>query len=177
MDRINGKVAGLGLGFGDYVLGKQLSESQKKVAEEHRVEKALEGTYKFMDGELFVIASIFNDTVIGMYKRYQEVPVDTLKSVIGSLMLEHGEPTAMAHDKMIYWTYSEAGKIEQDQFDFQRDSGGIKSLVTVKFSSTEPIVEEQKPEADGERKLSAYVMITSDPLSKLFLAETRKGNQ
>ena len=177
LDTIAGKVATLELGFGEYVLGKQLTGSQKKAAEEHRVRKALEGTYKFTDGEIFVIASARNDTVIGIYKEYRDAPIDTIKAVIGSLMFEHGEPTAMAHNKMIYWTYNEAGKIEQDQFDFQRDKGGVKSLVTVKFSSTEPIIEEKAAEEAGDRKLSAYVMITSDPLSKLFLAGTTREEQ
>ena len=178
LERITGEVAKLDLGFGGYVLGNPLTEEQKTIAARNAVKKALKGTYKFKDGEVFVVASRSNDTIIGIYKDYQNATMDTLKSVIGTLMLEHGEPTAMAHDKLVYWTYNENGKIDQDVFDFERGSGGIKSLVTVKFSSTEPIIERKKEgEEKEEKKISAYVMITSDPLSKLFLAQVKSATK
>lgn len=171
IDRVSGEVAKLELGFNDYVLGKKLSADQQDVAEKNMVEKALTGTYKFKDGDVFVIASKETDTVIGLYQDYPDASMETLKSVIGGLMLQHGEPTAMAHNKMVYWTYNEKGKIEQDAFDIERVSGGVQSLVTVKFSSTEPIIEKVQKEGEEESKISAYVMITSDPLSKLILAK------
>lgn len=174
IERISGEVAKLELGFNNYVLGKKLSTEQRELAEKNMVKKALKGTYKFIDRDVFVIASKETDRVIGLYRDYPDASMQTLKSVIGGLMLEHGEPTAMAHNKMVYWTYNEKGKIEQDAFDIERVSGGVQSLVTVKFSSTEPIVEKAQKEGE-QKKISAYVMITSDPLSKLILARNSAG--
>ncbi len=173
INRVAQDVESLGLGFDGYVLGKTLTAELKSASEGNLIEKTIKGTYKFKDGEVFVIASIENDRVLGVYKEYKEVMQDKVKEVVGGLMFEHGEPTAMAHDKLVYWTYDKNGKIEKDAFDFARQNGGAKSLAAVKFSSNEPIAF-----ADGsttsteteQKKISFYVMITSDPLSTLFLA-------
>ena len=178
-DRVSGEVAGLRLGFGDYHLGARLTDNQKAIAAKNPAEKTVKGTYKFKDGEVFVIASSVGDTVLGLYKEYPETTLITMKSVIATLMLEHGEPTAIAHDKLVYWSYDKNGKIDQDLFDFQRQNGGVKSLAAVKFSSSEPIViEAENNEATAkEKQISAYVMITSDPMSKLFLVQNPQETQ
>lgn len=175
MNRVAGEVAELELGFGDYVLGRALTPEQKKLGQKNSVKKSLQGTYKFKDGEVFVVAAWEGDIVLGVYKQYPDTTMNTVKSVIGGLMIEYGEPTAMAHDKLVYWTYNKDGRIPQDVFDFERQNGGADNLATVKFSSSERIItEEDKEKAENieQKKLSAYVMITSDPLSKLFLAYT-----
>lgn len=171
ISRVAGEVAKLRLGFADYVLGKKLTKEQQQVAAQNPVEKALQGTYKFLDGEIYVIAANDNDIVLGVYKNYPEGSMEEIKKMVGALMFEYGEPTASAHDKMIYWTYDEHGKIDQESFDLQKDSGGAKSLATVKFSSSEMFSAELK---DENAPISAYLMITSNPLSKLFLAKTKQ---
>ena len=171
IDRVASEVAELELGFGDYVLGKTLTTDQKNTARQHPIKKSLRGTYKFQDGETFVIAANDDDIVLGVYRHYPESTMADIKKIVGGLMFEYGEPTATAHDKMIYWTYNEAGKIAQDAFEIEKDSGGAESLATIKFSSSELFSGEPKEEAVP---ISAYLMITSDPLSKLFLAQTKK---
>lgn len=167
ISRVAGDVAQLELGFDNYLIGHKLSNTQKETALRNAIEKSLQGTYKFKDGEIFVVAAQEDDTVLGVYKQYPEVSMDELKKIVGSLMFAYGEPTATAHDKMIYWTYNEKGKIDQDTFEFEKDSGSSEAIGTIKFSSSERIGSEQKEEA---QPISAYLMITSDPLSKLFLA-------
>ena len=61
-------------------------------------------------------------------------------------------------------------KIDQDTFDIQKDSGGSTALATIKFSSSEMFNAELK---EKDAPISAYLMITSDPLSKLFLAQSK----
>ncbi|WP_163340450.1 hypothetical protein [Desulfopila sp. IMCC35008] len=168
LDRIAGEVAGLKLGFGTYILGSSLNDSQKKMAARSPVDKAMQGTHKFQDGEVFVVVSSDNGIILGIYKEYPEATRKQMKSIIGDLMFRHGEPTAMAHDKIVYWTYNKSGKISQDEFDFARQSGGAESLVTVKLSSSGKIFTEKE---EDNTISSVYVMITSDPLSKLFLAK------
>lgn len=173
MNKVAEEVAVLELGFGDYVLGRKLSDQQKANGLKQAIPKTLPRTYKFKDGDFYVIASEENDIVLGMYKEFEYTDPEQLKKIVGSLMFEYGEPTATAHDKMIYWTYNSNGKITQDAFDFERKSGGAKSLVAIKFSSTDRIGQPSKEPADKELP-SAYLMITSDPLSTLFLAHTRE---
>jgi hypothetical protein len=180
LDRVAGEVAGLKLGFGEYILGSSLNDSQKELASQASVDKAMEGTYKFQDGELFVVASSENDTILGIYKQFPETTREQMKAIVGDLMLNYGEPTAMAHGKLVYWTYNTSGKISQDEFDFARQSGGAESLVTVKLSSSEAIFsqDDQDAKAEADRTaLSIYVMITSDPLSKLFLAKNSSSKK
>ena len=171
IDRVAGEVAKLELGFGEYVLGKPLSESQKSAALQNPIKKSLQGTYKFLDDGIYVIAANDNDIVLGVYKDYPDTSMEKIKKMVGNLMFEYGEPTASAHDKMIYWTYDENGKIGQDDFDSSKDSGGAESLATIKFSSSEMFNAELK---DKNTPISAYLMITSNPLSKLFLAKTQQ---
>lgn len=171
IDRVADEVAELKLGFGDYVLGKALTMEQKEIALQNPIKKSLRGTYKFQDGETFVIAASNDDIVLGVYRHYPESTIADQKKIIGGLMFEYGEPTATAHDKMIYWTYDKTGKIDQDTFEFQKSNGGTKSLATIKFSSSELFSGEAKEDAPP---ISAYLMITSDPLSQLFLAQTKQ---
>ena len=182
--QVASEVALLKLGFGSYVIGTTLTTEQKTLARANPITKTIQGTSKFQDQDVFVIAGKENDLVLGVYKEYLEIPPGQLKNVIGGLMLEYGEPTATAHGKLIYWSYNQDGKVDQDTFDFSRQSGGIQSLVTVKFSSSAVIVAEDtsptgesSQKTDVEKKQSAYVMITSDPLSKLFLAQVKPGKK
>jgi len=179
LEKVAADVAQLEIGFGNYTLGKALTADQKITAARNPIQKSLQGTYKFKDGETFVVVSSENDTIIGLYQDYPDTTFDHLKTVIGTLMLEHGEPTTMGHDKLVYWLYDNNGKIEQDAFKFQRENAGPGSLAAVKFSSSEPIVETEQHADEGAedktpRKFSAYVMITSDPLSRLFLAANKQ---
>ena len=181
--RIAGETAALELGFGTYHLGKVLTGEQKQKAESAPIDKALRGTYKFKDEDLYVVASLAEDRILGLYKEYPDVTMEALKGIIGGLMFDFGEPTTMAHNKLIYWSYNKNGKISQDEFEFARQSGGSPSLVTVKFSSSELIDMDTLSSKEVERKeneekmTSAYVIISSDPLSKLFLAQTEQADK
>ncbi len=72
---------------------------------------------------------------------------------------------------MIYWTYDKNGRISQESFELQKDSGGAEPLASIKFFSSEMFSAKLK---DKQTPISAYLMITSNPLSKLFLARTQQ---
>lgn len=176
--RIGGDVATLKLGFGDYILGKPLTTEQKDFSQKNSVEKSLKGTYKFQDGEVFVIAKNDDDMVIGIYKQYSGVTRDGVKVIVGDLMMQFDEPTTMAHDKLIYWAFDKSGRITQDSYDFAKQDGGSDIIATVKFQSTVSIFPDPDPKETQEEKVlpveenaDLYVMITSNPLSKIFLAQ------
>ena len=171
ISRVAAEVSRLNLGFGSYILGRTLTDDQKEKARQTLIEKSLKGTYKFKDGEVHVVATRDADIILGVYKDYPEITRDEVKKLVGSLMFEYGEPTVVAHDKMIFWTYDKHGKINQDMYQLKREEGGAESLATVKFSSS------QKLTSVGEKDdapISAYLMITSNPLSSLFLAYTQQ---
>lgn len=177
MKRIGEEVAALQLGLGDYFIGQILNAGKKEHAKKNVIHKTLDGTYKFQDGDVFVVAGKKTDMVIGIYKQNTEASREDVKKMVGELMMQFEEPTTMAHDKLIYWAFGKDGRISEDLFDMARTSGGEDVLATVKFSSTLPIVQASAPENDEKEKVvkgvesaSIYVMINSIPLSKIFLS-------
>ncbi len=189
MQRLASEVSALKLGFGDYVLGSQLTKIQKETAGKNDIKKTLDGTYKFVDGEIYVIAREDDDTVLGIYKNYPEVPREDLKKIIGDLMMRFEEPTTMAHQKIIYWAFNKNGKVSGDVYDFSKTTGDADMIATVKFQSSvdilpdperkselgasETAAEEFQKEVNGTNS-SVYVIVSSDPMSKLFLAQAKK---
>lgn len=183
MRRIGSNVAELELGFGDYVLGRQLNDNQRALAKKNRIAKTLNGTIKFRDGEVFVVAKEDDSMVIGIYKQYEQVDRTTLKGLVGEFMFRFNEPTTMAHSSMIYWAYNKSGKVTEDEYNFAKQTGESDIIATVKFQSTLPIVQDSPEAADPasaknsetvkeiDEKADVYVIITSNPLSKIFLAQ------
>lgn len=177
MKRIAGEVAVLNLGFDDYVLGRTLNKEQQAMAKANRIAKSVEGTIKFQDGDVFVIARNDDYLVLGIYKEYTGAERQEVKNVVGDLMLRFNEPTTMAHDKLIYWAFNKDGRIDQDDYKSSKQSEDTNIIATVKFHSTSSIFPDPAPKQEkqgnkeAEEKADIYVMITSDPLSKIFLAQ------
>jgi hypothetical protein len=177
MKRIGEEVAALKLGLGDYFIGQILDAEKREIAKKNVIHKTINGTYKFQDGDVFVVAGKKTDMVIGIYKQNTEASRDDVKKMVGELMMQFEEPTTMAHDKLIYWAFGKDGRISEDLFDMARESGGEDVLATIKFSSSLPIAQDSAPEK-GEKEeavkddeiSSIYVMINSIPLSKIFLS-------
>ncbi|MGB3209547.1 MAG: hypothetical protein WBB19_02465 [Desulforhopalus sp.] len=177
MQRIGAEVAALKLGLGDYCIGQTLNAQQQVIAQRNAITKTIKGSYKFQDGEVFVVVDEAKDMVIGLYKKNDEASRDDVKKMVGELMMRFEEPTTMAHDKLIYWAFGRDGRISEELFDLARNNGGEKVLATVKFSSDVPIAPKAVPEEDKkvdgsteEEIASMYVMISSNPLSKIFLS-------
>lgn len=177
MNRIGKEVAALHLGFGEYYLGQTLGGQLKEKAEKNAISKTIKGSYKFQDGELYIVADKATDMVLGIYKENTMASQDDMKKMVGELMMQFEEPTTMAHDKMIYWAFGKNGHISEELFDESRSTGGESVLATVKFSSSRAIVPSPAPEtkekedvAAKEEPASIYVMVSSNPLSKIFLS-------
>ncbi len=95
-------VVELQLGWNGYVIGKQLDGVQKKVAENNPLQGAYEGTYKFADADLHIVADLKTDRVLALYKQKKKADKQQLKAMVVELMGRFGEPTTMAHDKILY---------------------------------------------------------------------------
>lgn len=161
------EVASLELGMNGYTIGTKLSAEQKKISSTHLLNDAYEGTYKFSDGELNIVVAQQDDTVLALYQRNEGAGVDQTRKMISGLMGMYGEPTAMAHDKLIYWAYNGAGKIPEESYENSRKEGAkLEVLATVKFNSTFSIADENTAEQENG---TIYFIISSDRLTAEFM--------
>ena len=161
------KVASIKLGMNGYIIGTQLSEEQKKSALSNVLEDSYEGTYKFHDGEVIIVVENEQDLVLAVYQRDEKATLEQAGKMISGLMSQYGEPTTMAHEKLVYWAYNDQGKIPEDTFrDLRKKNEKFDVLATVKFNSTFEITAE-KP--DEKETGIVYFIISSDPLIQQFL--------
>ena len=84
-------------------------------------------------------------------------------------MARFGEPTTMAHGKIIYWAFGSSGKVDQEAYEKARTTGDIDILATVKFNSTMEVSPGMSDETSLETG-TIYYIITSDRLLELYLA-------
>jgi hypothetical protein len=177
------KVESLKLGFDDYIVGKKLTNKQSKMAKNSKL-KAAKGTRKFKDGKTFVIVNRSNDRVILLYQDFTNIKSQKdLKSLLGRCIMTYEEPTAMAHDKMVYWLYKEDGSkfTETDVTNFKdsvkgeksgttlsdivnnagTEKSNLNSYVSVKLSSNKFMMTKVK---DDYKDAIVYILISSNKL-------------
>lgn len=184
------KVASLNMGLGGYVIGKVLTDEQKKIAKTNVAsEKAYAGTYKFKDKNLNVIAKKSNDRVLIVYEDYGTVDGKKMKEIIGKCFIDYSEPTATAHEKMLYWSYDKNGKLLTDEdlkkykdtLSAEVQEGNLAdtiktknqkvdfdAYITVKLVSSQEIMIKENEIKDA----SVYLMLSSGKL----LEEITSGN-
>lgn len=163
LERLAASVKELGLGEGAFVIGAVLAPDQIEQARANPLDDAYVGTIQFSSGDYVVVADEKTHMVLAVYQRREEVMADDVTQMVGHLMNRFGEPTTMAHGKLIYWAYGEAGKIDGDTYEGSKTTGEIDILATVKFSSTldlTPGMENTNTEETG----TIYYIITSDRL-------------
>jgi len=170
------------VGIDGYILGKKLNKEQKDIAKKNLQKANVAKTYKFRDNNTYVVADSENDRVILMYKPFNNINNDDLKSIVSDLIATYEEPTTTTHNNIIYWFYKDNGsKVTLDEFIAFRDNTKIATkkvltdllkesekksselghVLTVKLSSTKPIFSKDRY-LDG----SAYLMISSEQLIK-----------
>ncbi len=176
-------VVHLNLGLKGYSIGKSLTAEQKKFALAHPGGKAYAGTYKFVDQDLFVVVEEKSDSVLALYKRITGADNVQLKNMVAALMDRFGLPTAMAHNKIVYWAFNRHGAVSEDDFELAKKNKqipGLGIIATVKLNSEMEIIEgeaSEKKKDDGAQSAREkqpvtgiiYFIITSDPLVKAFL--------
>jgi hypothetical protein len=149
---------------GDYTLGKALSQPQKKIAAENKIETNTAGTYKFQDNDLYIVADTQSDRVVIIYEYYNPAPMKKVKDLIGALAFDFGDPTLTAHDKLVYWAYGEKQKLTEDEYRKNKESKRpLDVLATVKLSCSGGIMAAAGSEGDN----IAYYVISSEPILKL----------
>ena len=160
-----GQVERLNISRGEYTLGKELTDSQKATALKHPEEAANPLTFKFKDGDLYVVAEKTADRVLILYERYEAATLKKVQALVGSLTLDFGDPTVMAHDKIIYWAFGPEGKLSEKQYRNDKDvHKKLNILATVKLNSDMKIV----GKSDLSKVGNIYYIISSDPVLKLM---------
>ena len=80
-------------------------------------------------------------------------------------MMRFSNPTSEAHDQIIYWAYSETGKISENQYADLKKEGGVPIIATVKFKSKLTFTE---VDGEGIGKNSIHCIISSPRLLENF---------
>lgn len=159
------QVVSLDLHRKGYTLGAPLTPAQQKVAFSHLAVDAAPGTYKFMDGDLAVVADAHSHRVILIFEKFKDVPAQTVHNLVGSLFMDYGEPTTAAHDKIIYWAYGNKKKISSQRFQEAKDKKqALKILATVKLNSSLRVQGDDATDKNGD----VYYIISSPPVLKYF---------
>lgn len=148
-----------------YVLGAALNNGQMKTAKDNPVEATSKDTFKFKDKNLYVVAQKTSNRVLVMYEQFEAASQQKIQDLIGDLYMSFDDPTVLAHDKVVYWVYTEKGKITSQEFDTTRQNKKkMDILATVKFISDINIMEKGKEPSRGQ----VYYIISSDPILKFF---------
>jgi len=164
-------VVRLRLGLDGYVVGALLDQTQSSWAQENLVADPYPGTYKFQDGDVFVVADNNTDMVLAIYRQFDSLSAKKLQDLVSDLMLEFGEPTTMAHDKIIYWAFGKKGRITEDTYLDSKKSGNLEVMATVKLNSTEKF---QVVTLGDQQTAEAYLLISSEPILREVMANDKQ---
>lgn len=165
LDDMLDQVTSLDISYNGYTLGKTLTKKQKRMAQQNIVNHATPGTCKFIDNNLYIVSEKNTDRVIILYEQYEDATTQQVRDLVGSLYLEFGDPTLMAHDKIIYWAFGAEGKLSKKQY--QRDKHVKKKLdilATVKLNSDINVLGKRDKAEVG----NIYFIISSEPVLKLI---------
>ena len=159
------KVASLQLGLGEYYIAHKLTAEQKTKGEKHLQEKSYPGTYTFTDENIHVLAEKDSNMILAVYLKNEEADKEQFKQMVADLMMRFSNPTSEAHDQIIYWAYSETGKISENQYADLKKEGGVPIIATVKFKSKLTFTE---VDGEGIGKNSIHCIISSPRLLENF---------
>lgn len=179
-------VEAVNIGLGGYRLGAALTDEQKRIAAANPKPANVEGTYKFEDGDIAVVADKATDRVVLVYQSYRMVDSGKMKQLVGNYIGRFEEPTTVTHGNIIYWFYKADGtKVTLDEFEawrgkmhpqaeadrgkslaemLQTEATGrpeLGNLVTVKFSTDKSIGGKE-----AFLDATAYLIISSEQLLK-----------
>lgn len=186
IEELDQKVKALKIGFEEYRLSHILTDSQKALAKKNPIKDSFNGTYKFHDQDINVVADKKTHKILAIYIERQEADKQKFRMMMSSLMMEFGEPTTSAHDTLIYWAFNSAGLIKEELYKTMIKESNLDILATAKFSSKvriEKIMNEKQATKDEDTKKvtketeeeinSIYCIVSSPPILKRFIATNR----
>jgi hypothetical protein len=162
-------VRALELGEGKYLLGGTLTPDELAEASKNPSE-AYPGTVQLPRDPFDVVADAGSGLILAVFQRQEKARADDVTRMISRLMLQFGEPTTSAHEKLVYWAWSSAGRIEDEAFQQAKKTGEIEVLATVKFSSTIALAPGMSNENTAETG-TIYYIITSERLLEAYVGD------
>ncbi len=172
------KVENMKKGVDGYILGSTLKKEQQNnsiPSDNDKVKKYL------VNNDLLIAINVKNNKILAINKRFNAVKQLEIKSMIGSLIHDYDEPTAMAHDKMIYWVYDKNGKkLTEDDLKNWKDSLKVAKTklplveaikvdtkqvdfdpyISIKMTSDQPMMSK----VEDEKLANVYLMVSSEKL-------------
>lgn len=177
------KIESINKGLEGYIIGKMLTPEQQKLVEKNALKSDTTKIKKFLVGkDLLIAIEAKSNRVLAINKKLSNMDKATVKALIAEYIHKFDEPTAMAHDKMVYWVYDKNGvKMQEDdlkKYKEQVKGAADPSLslsenlnkpkekidfdpyVSVKLSSDQAIMSQPKEPVPT----NAYIMISSQKL-------------
>ena len=111
-------------GIDGYIVGKVLNKVQEKLLNKNAVASNNKNILKFLaNDDLMIVINKKNNKVLAINKRYTNISQKEVKKMISKFIFKFDEPTAMAHNKMVYWIYDKDGnKLSSDDLkNFKND--------------------------------------------------------
>ncbi len=158
-DELLKEIVKLDLGFEQYRIGQVLNDTQMKKAQDNPILNRYQGTIKFKDGDVGVVADAGNKKILALYLENKEAGQEQIKNMVATLMMTFGQPTTMAHEKIVYWAFNEEGLISEDVHSIAKNVDDLNILATVKFNSKTRFMEKK----EGEKKNNSIYCIISSP--------------
>ncbi|OCC14253.1 hypothetical protein DBT_2325 [Dissulfuribacter thermophilus] len=167
----------LDLGRAGYRLCYPLSEEQLRKAEEQSLPPTAEGTFRFKDGDLQIVAEKDSNLVILISEYHKVWSRKAIKDLVGSFTLGYGFPTTTAHGQTLYWFFSADGELldENNYKDYITQNGNGSVIATIKVQTTSFLRSERdKGKGDGvssDEPDSGYYLIYSSPILEMFVKQ------
>lgn len=163
--KLTDAVAKLDLGFEQYRLGETLTKAQLEVAKTNPIKDNYQGTINFKDGKIGIVADVGNKSILALYLTEEKADQEKIKNMLGTLMATFGQPTTMAHNKIVYWAFNEQGLIPEEIHQKARKIDELNIIATVKFSSKTRFMEKQEENETN----SIYCIVSSPALLERFM--------
>ncbi len=155
----------LDIGLEKYRIGMKLNKKQLKKAEVNPIKNRYQGTIKYKDGDVGVVADSSNHNILALFLENQEAGQEHIKNMVATLMMLFGQPTTMAHEKIVYWAFNEQGLISEEIHKKAKNVDELNILATVKFNSKTRFMEKNEGE---DAKNSIYCIVSSPALLERF---------
>lgn len=186
------KIESMKKGIDGYIIGKALTSEQQKNATENMLASTNPSVMKFLDGkDLLIAVNSKNKKVLAINKRFNQATPEQIKGIIAHLIHDYDEPTAMAHNKLVYWIFDKDGEKLTDEdmkqwkdalldkkdpsmplaeaVNKEKKDVDFNPYISIKLQSDQPMMGEEinKDIEKKDAKLAnAYLMISSDKLIK-----------
>lgn len=164
------RVAALNISRGGYTLGAALTDSQNEIARQNATKDSTPGTSKFRDKNLYVVVDQKTDRVVIIFEHYESASSEKIRELVGALFFDFGDPTIMAHDKIVYWVFNEKGKLSKEDYDIAKKNKDLSNiLLTIKLNSDLKITGSSSVAGSG----NVYYIISLEPVLKLINAQNQ----